>query len=162
MNKHLYDEVYVVGPDSTVSIGGDLTVCSSFESLLEYLKTKNVSVNSDLRVVHGVLTSAKSIPKDLKGRQAFILLRDPADDDLGMLLDADADDDYNELGTEIERVLESNEVASFFFEIDDVYILYGYEMSLALSVDEDEIDENIIHDCKSIAIEARKLNAEDK
>ena len=67
MDKYLYDEIYVVGTDSAVSATGELTVCESLEELLQHLKTKNVSINSDLRILHGVLTSAKAIPKDLKG-----------------------------------------------------------------------------------------------
>lgn len=162
MEKHLYNEVYVVGPDSVVSDGGELTICSSFEDLLTYLKTKNVSINSDLRVLHGVLTSAKSIPKTFKNRQPFLLLEDPEKDGNGIMLDPDVDNDCNELASEIERVLQgSEEVASFFFEIDHVYILYGYELSLTLSVDEDDLDEDTIKDCLEISQEARKLNEDD-
>lgn len=102
MDKHLYDEVYVVGADSAVSAGGELTVCGSFESLLEYLKTKSVSINADLRVIHGVLTSARSIPSDFKNRQAFILLKDPESSDHGILLDSDAENSCSELASEIE------------------------------------------------------------
>jgi len=157
MEKYLYKEVYVVGVDSTVSAHGELTVCDSFEKLLTYLKTKNVSVNSDLRVLHGVLTSAKSIPKELKGRQPFIMLKDPEADGYGILLDSDTDDDCEELGAEIESVLQNPEVATFFFEIEHVYILYGYEISLTLAVDEDDLDEEIISDCLQISEAAKEL-----
>jgi len=162
MEKYLYTEVYVVGPDSVVSDGGELTICSSFEDLLNYLKTKNVSINSDLRVLHGVLTSAKSIPKTFKNKQPFILLKDPEANDHGVMLDPDVDNDCNELATEIERMLGSEEAASFFFEIDDVYILYGYELSLTLSIDEDDLDEDIIKDCLEVSQAARKLNEDNQ
>jgi len=161
MNKYLYDEVYIVGVDHAISSGGELKVCGSFESLLEYLKTKSVSINPGLRVVHGVLTSAKSIPKDFKTRQPFIILTDPTDPTYGILLDSDTEDDCTELASEIERVLESEEAASFFFEIDHVFILYGYELGLTLSVDEDDIDEEIISDCLEVADTARELIGED-
>ena len=161
MEKHLYDEIYLVGVDNTVSPCGDLTVCATFEDLLSHLKTKNASIDSDLRILHGVLTSAQSIPSDLKGRQPFIILKDPNVHDQGILLDSAADDDCKELAAEIERMLESEEVASFFFEIDHVYVLYGYELSLTLAADEDELDEEIISACLEIAEAARKLNIED-
>lgn len=160
MEQYLYNEVYVVGTDVTISAGGDLVVCSSFEDLLNYLGAKNVSINSDLRVIHGVLTSAQSIPKDLKGLQPFILLKSP-ENDHGILFDADADDDCAELAAEIEKILESGEIASFFFEIDNVYILYGYELSLTLSVDEGDLAEEIISECLEVAEAARKLNTKD-
>jgi len=161
MEKYLYKEVYIVGPDSVISAAGELTICESFEDLLNYLKTKNVSINSDLRVLHGILTSAKSIPKDLKNRQPFILLEDPESSGHGLLLDPDTDNDCKELASEIERVLTSEEVASFFFEIDQVYILYGYELSLTLSVDEDDLDEDTIKDCLEVGAAARKLNEDN-
>jgi len=161
MDKHLYKEVYIVGADSALSISGELTVCSSFESLLEHLKTKNISINSDLRVLHGVLTSAKSIPKDFKDKQAFLLLEDPDSKDHGIVRDADADS-CEELAAEIMTVLDSEEIASFFFEIENVYILYGYELSLTMSVDEGDLDEDIIETCIEVAEEARKLNEDNK
>lgn len=161
MEKYLYKEVYVAGPDSTVTTSGELTICGSFEALLNHLKTKSVIINSDLRVLHGVLTSAKTIPKDFNHRQPFILLKDPDSNDRGIMLDADAENDCNELASEIERLLENGEVASFFFEMDDIYILYGYELSITLSVDEDELDEEIIEDCLVVAKAAKKLNTED-
>ena len=161
MEKYLYTEVYVVGADHTVAAGGELTVCGSFETLLDYLKTKNVSINSDLRVLHGVLTSAKTIPADFKNRQPFVLLQDPDSEDHGVLLDPDTENDCKELALEIEMMLESEEIASFFFEIDNVYILYGYELSLTLSVDEDDLDEEIISDCIEIAAAARKLSEDN-
>jgi len=160
MDEHLYKEVYIVGTDSAVSAGGELTVCSSFETLLSHLKTKNISINSDLRVLHGVLTSARSIPKDFKNRQPFLLLKDPDTADHGVLLDADADD-CDELAACIEHTLGSEEIASFFFEIEHVYILYGYELSLAMSIDEDDLDEDTITSCIEVAEAAKKLNTEE-
>jgi hypothetical protein len=161
MDKHLYSEVYIVGADSTVSDWGELTVCGSFEDLLEYLKTKSVGISSDLRVIHGVLTSAKTIPSEFKSRQPFILVQDPESSDHGILLDSDSEDDCNELASEIERLMESGEVASFFVEIDHIYILYGYELNLTLSVDEDDLDEDIIADCIEVAEAARRLNKDE-
>jgi len=160
MDKYLYSEVYVVGTDSALSAGGELVVYSSFEDLQTHLKTKNISINTDLRVLHGILTSARSIPKDFKDKQPFLLLKDPDSADHGVLLDADSDS-CEELAQEIEKVLNSEEMASFFIEIEHVYILYGYELSLAMSVDEDDLDEDIISSCLEVAEAARKLNTED-
>lgn len=161
MDKHLYKEVYVVGTDNTVSTSGELTVCGSLEDLLSYLKSKNISINPDLRVIHGVLTPGTAIPKDLKGRQPFILLQDPDNSDHGIILDSDTEDDCRELASEIEEVLGSEEGVSFFFEMENVYILYGYELSLTLSIDEDDIDEELISDCLLIGAAAKNLSKEE-
>jgi len=160
LEQSLYKEVYVVGVDNTTSPSGELRVYDSFEKLLTHLRMKNISVCSDLRVVHGVLTSAKSIPKNRRGRGAFILLEDPETSEHGILLDSDSDDCV-ELASEIERALVGPETASFFFTIDHVYILYGYELNVGLSVDEDEIHEDFIADCMLIAEVAKKQLGEE-
>lgn len=154
---HLYEEVYIVGVDHTVTPLGELEIFDQYERLLSHLRTKNISICSDTRVIHGMLTSAKSIPKDLCGKQAFILLFDPNSGSQGILFDSGSDNNCQELATEIQKLLVSEEAASFFFEIDDVYILYGYELNVVMSVDEDDLDEEIISTCKKIADEAAKL-----
>jgi hypothetical protein len=162
MKRHLYNEVYVVGTDNTVSTSGELTVCDSLEDLLTYLKSKNISINPDLRVLHGVLTPATVIPKDLKGRQPFILLVDPDSVDHGIILDSDTEDSCAELASEIEEILNSEEGVSFFFEMENVFILYGYELSLTLSIDEDDIDEEIVSDCLEIGKAAKNLSKKEE
>lgn len=159
MKDYLYKEVYVVGADNQLTVTGELNLYLSFEDLLAYLKTKNVSINSDLRVLHGVLTPAKIIPKDLKDRQPFIILQDSMIYDQGIIIDSD--NNYDELAQEIEEALSNEETAQYFFEIDNVFILYGYEISLTLSADEDDIDESIIADCLLISDNAKKLDKEN-
>jgi hypothetical protein len=154
---HIYREVYAAAPDSTVTPVGEVGLFDNYEKLLEHLRTKNICVCPDLRVIHGILTSAKSIPRNLRNRQAFILLFDPKNEGQGVLLDSAAEDNCQELATEIQNLLASEEAASFAFEIDDVYILYGYELNVVMSVDEDDIDEEIISTCKEIAEDAEKL-----
>jgi hypothetical protein len=157
LDKYLYEEVYVVGVDHITSASGELTVCRGLESLLVHLGTKVIGVNSDLRVLHGVLTSAKAIPKDTCGKQAFILLADPDDKGSGSVIDSSADDNCEELAAEIESLLSSEEVAPSFIEIDNAFILYGYEINIILSIDEEDIDDGIISSCLDVALRAKEL-----
>jgi len=155
----LYEEVYIVGVDTAVTPSGELVVCSSYEQLLSHLKTKNISICSDLRVIHGVLTSAKSIPRDLRNQQAFIVVMDQENHSHGVILDSESDDDYKELAYEVRSLLKGNESANFLYDIDQMFILYGYELSIVMSVDEDDIEtDDTIETCKSIADIAEKLD----
>ena len=155
----LYEEVFIVGVDNTVTPSGELVICGSYEQLLNYLKTKNISICSDLRVVHGVLTSAKSIPKNLKNIQPFIIIIDQENYSHGVILDSESDNDYKALSYEIRSTLKGNKVANFFFEMDQIFILYGYELSVVMSVDEDDVDEGVTIDtCREVADVAKKLN----
>jgi hypothetical protein len=158
IDRFLYQEVFVVGVDHVTSIAGELKICESFEDMVEYLRSKTVGISLDLRVLHGVLTSAKAIPNDFCGRQAYILLTDPEGDGYGSFLDSTADDSCEELAEEIEKLLSSEEIAVSFLEIDDVYVLYGYELNIILSVDEDEIDEELIAQCLKAGEKAKELD----
>jgi len=155
----LYEEIYIVGVDTAITPSGELVVCASYEQLLNHLKTKNISICSDLRVIHGVLTSAKSIPKDLKNQQAFIVIINQENYSHGVILDSESDDDCKELAYEIRSSLKGNESANFLYDIDQIFILYGYELSIVMSVDEDDIETgDTIETCKSIADVAEKLD----
>lgn len=164
LDNFLYQEVFVVGVDHITSSFGELTVCKSFEEMVDYLRGKTVGVSSDLRVLHGVLTSSKAIPNDFCGRQAYILLTDPEregfaeGDSYGSFLDSTSDDSCEELADEIEKILASEEIAVSFLEIDNVYILYGYELNIILSVDEDEVDEDLISQCLEAGAKAKELD----
>lgn len=157
LNKHLYSEVFVVGVDNITAKSGELAAFKSFENLIEHLGTKSIGINSDLRAMHGVLTSAKAIPNNFCGRQAFILIADPENPGYGLLIDSDSDNDCGELAKEIENLLKSEEIAANFVEIDNVFILYGYEINIILSVDEDEIDEEMIASCVEVGKRAKEL-----
>lgn len=163
IDDHLFKEVFVVGIDHITASSGELAVYRSFEDLINYLSTKSIAVNSDLRALHGVLTSGKAIPQDFCGRQAFILIVDPESDNHGILIDSDSEDDCKGLAAEIEKLLANEEIAANFVEIDNVYILYGYEMNITLSVNEEDIDEDMMGSCAKVGLAAKELakNLED-
>lgn len=161
IKDYINKEVYVVGADSVSCVCEEIKIFLSFEELINHLKTKNLEINNDLRVIHGVLTSAKTIPADLRGRQAFIVLLDPAVEDQGMLFDSSSDNNFRDLAEEVESLVDSED-ADFLCTIDDIFIVYGYEMPLTLAVDEDDLDEEIIESCLEIAEAAAKLKPQEK
>lgn len=157
IEDYLYQEVFVVGVDHITAASGELMVLKSFEDLINHLSTKHIGVNSDLRALHGVITSAKAIPRDFCGRSAFILIVDPEVEGYGLLIDSDAEDNCQDLAAEIEKLLVNEEIAANFVEIDNVYVLYGYEMSIILSVDENDLDEEMIVGCAKVGNSAKEL-----
>jgi hypothetical protein len=149
LERYKFKEVYVAGTDHTVASGGDLIGFDSLESLLDYLKEKNPSIcGTEIRVVHGVLTPARSIPANFESQTIFILIEDSFEE--GLLLDSSAETP-EELAGEIEKALNSSEMAAEMIDIDDVFILYGHELNVCLSVDEEDIDEDIIETCLKVA-----------
>jgi hypothetical protein len=87
-----------------------------------------------------------------------------------------------EVSEEVQKIFKDRDLASFGFTIDDVFVLYGYEVTIAYSsnsstairrgqiralndndgvyaIDEFDIDENRFRKLEKIAEEARKLHA---
>jgi len=160
-DDYLFQEVFVAGVDHITASAGELVVLKSFEDLIDYLSTKSVNVNPDVRVLHGILTSGKAIPQDFCGRQVFILIVDPSSEDgWGLLIDSDSEDDCHGLASEIEKLLANEEIAANFVDIDNVYVLYGYEIPVSLSVNEDDLDEDMIASCAKVALHAKELAKE--
>ena len=154
LERYKFKEAFVAGTDHTVITSGDLIAFESLETLLEHLKTKNPSVSgNEVRVLHGVVTPARSIPADFDGQTIFILVEGYYEE--GIVFDSSAETP-EELADEIEKVMNDPEIAVELTDIDDIYILYGQELNTCLSVDEDDIDDEMIDACKKVAKAAEK------
>jgi hypothetical protein len=150
----IYREVYVITVDSIVQqTAGRLEVHLSFENLVESLSKKSHMSGSEIRVLHGILTPARVVPSRLRGRQAFIIIVDE-DSKYGSAFDSDADDSCDELAAEIEAIANNSDIRP---DIDDIFILYGYELGLTLSVSEDDINEDVMQRCAAVGLESRKI-----
>lgn len=141
LSDKLFKEVYVVGADHIVSSSGPLKAFENLEDLLGFLAKKNVSTNSDLRVLHGYLTPAAVIPRELGNCNPYILIEDPYSLGNGLIFEADAED-FEELAEEVEEALQSQEVSAFFAEMENAYLFYGYELNVVLSVNEEDLDDD--------------------
>lgn len=138
--------------------------------LVEYLKRLTPSLDHDTVVLHGVLTKASSIPKNLRRKKAYIILEDIYSADQALVLEAGIQSD-KELAKKIDAIIDGNDKHLFPVpwrnyaidtDIDDIYILYGYEVSVILSLEEEELDEEIIDTCKKIANDAEVINMLNK
>ena len=138
--------------------------------LVEYLKRLTPSLDYDTVVLHGILTKASSIPKNLRGKKAYIILDDIYSADQALVLEAGVQSD-KELAEKINAIIDGNDNHllplpwrnyTIDTDIDDVYILYGYEVSIVLSLDEEELDDEIIDTCKKIANDAKVISTLNK
>ena len=130
----------------------EMFVTDSLTDLVENLQGKN-ETDLPLRIANGVLTNATSIPDNLYGKTPWLIISNPVDDDMGYLVELYVDNP-DDIAEAIERIIDES---SGFIDIDDVFILYGYELNVCLAINEDEIDEDTIEICKSIAAEAEKM-----
>lgn len=155
-DNSLFKEVFITGPDYARSSSGTLSVFDTLEDLVEYLRGKMISISSGVRVLHGYLTPAAVIPKNLRKCVPFIIVEDPTFEGQGMIHDSDGED-YEDVAMEIESVLDREEVASSFADISHIFILYGYELSVVMTVDEEELSENRIKLSAEVSEDAKKL-----
>ena len=157
LNAITGDECFIAGPDGEVD-SGELTAYESIDELLLYLKQTNPITEQNLLVIHGALTEATALPEDFKDRSnnIYIIVTDPGDIEAGAIWHSECGGDVDALAAEIEHLI-NNKKPYDKLGIEDVFIMYGYELELGLCVNEDDVDEEIITGCKEIAEEATKL-----
>lgn len=149
MDQFRNTEVFIVTGSEEEELS-DIFVTDNRTDLDEHLILKNPAIDEDVRVFHGVLTFASFLPASLKGRSAFIVCVAPDKMDRGCVVEGGTTID--ELANELEAIIKSaNPITFGEVDIDCLYILYGYQLELGLTVNEDEIDEEYIFACEQIA-----------
>ena len=149
MDHFLGQEVFVVTGAEEDEIS-DLFVTNSRLSLDEHLLQMAAATDSDTRVFHGVLATAEFIPASFHGKSTFIICLHPHKTDEGYV--GEGPDNPGELVIEVEAIINSTglEIPGGKLSIDHLYILYGYQLKLALAINEDEVDEEYIFTCSQI------------
>ena len=130
----------------------EIKVFATWKNLILHLNNMNAAIDSDTRVFHGILSPAEVLPSSFKGKSIFVVCLDPTDKTRtkGCLVES-VSDTPADLGEEIESVISMGESShAQSIDIDDIYILYGYQLEVCLSINEEEIDEEILHTCKKI------------
>jgi hypothetical protein len=149
MDQFRNEEVFIVTGNEEEETS-ELFITNDRMDLNEHLILKNPAVDEDVRLFHGVLTTAEFLPADFKGRSVFIVCLAPDKMDQGCVVEGGATP--SEVAKEIEAIILSASPFTFGdLDIDSIYILYGYQLELGLAVNDDEIDEEYIYACQDIA-----------
>ena len=143
------DMVYLLGVDGMSEVG-ELACYDFFSGLKEHLTLISPDSEPGLMALHGVLTSAKFIPGEIPDVSVWIVLQNPDNEDEGCLIEASAEGGPDVIAKEIENLLESIDCPVDNIDIDDVFLLYGYELNLGYGVNEDEIDDERLKECKQM------------
>lgn len=161
IDKYLGQEVFVAGIEDDFSeIGGsqELFLCKTLEGLHDHLNSLTPTMDSDVRVLHGVLTNGMVLPSSLRRRSAFFILPNIyAGDGLGSVMDADVSS-INELADKITEMI--SEGVYHIYDPEDVFILYGYEIKVTLGIADDEVDDEAISAGEKILQEVNKISKE--
>jgi hypothetical protein len=129
----------------------DIFFTADIDALKLHLLYMDPIVDNDIRVLHGMLTSAKCLPPSFHGKSVFLVAIDPKSLKSGCVVES-ACDSPGDLAEEIEGVIEQGgPFNSFVVGIEDIFVFYGYQLSLALTINGDDLDEEVIESCKLIA-----------
>lgn len=156
MDHLIGQEVFVVtGAEEEDT--SEIFVTDNRDNLNEHLMLKQPDIDGDTRVFHGVLAPAEFLPNSFHGKSTFIICVHPSKLSGGCVVEGA--DSPSELASEIETMIHSCSLFTIGdrIRIDQVYILYGYQLGLGLTINEDEIDEEIVFSCSIIADEAAEV-----
>ena len=160
LSKYVGKEVFLVtGGEDDPAV--DIGVFENWIDLVEQLKTLTPTADPETRVFHGILTSGEFIPSSFHGKSAFIVCIEPYEDSKGNIIESTGGSPAD-LAEEISSIMNlGGPMSGMKIDIDDIYILYGYQIEPCLSVNDDDVDDEIIAVCTEIAeeIEIAKIMA---
>jgi len=158
LNAYHSDEVYIVCADEDLDTHGVLMVFERLSRLQGYMSTLNVDHAKQLRVLHGILAPARYLPSSLRGKTPFLIIQSRTDLEKGMAFEVTSST-VDDLAADISSVVENaGTIALADFEgVDDMSILWGYEVRICLTIDEDELDEEALDGCIAISAEVKEI-----
>lgn len=163
MEYYVNKEIFVVAEDEMNTV--EIVIydeVDGIDSVVEYLQTLSPIHDLNTKVYHGVLTPAEVLPSSSRGKKCFILVMDletglgqvPLE---GCVFESDCKEDISVLAEEIEHIVNDNEYVTFPIGIENLFVLYGYSVEVTLSVNDEEVDEEVIDTCKKIAEEVMQI-----
>lgn len=149
--NHVYTEVFIVA----LNLGRHqrIEIYSELFDVMESLNPRSINNSKDIKVVHGHLLSATILPSSFNGVGAFILVNLP-NTNYG-LFTGDTFYSPDELAAAIQTI-----VSHKHDKIEDIFVLYGTEIALTLSVAADELDEELVERSGTITKEIRQIETE--
>lgn len=161
--NYFYKNVYVIGYDSNEAETGkreSLQIIDDSTEIIAHLRSRDAITDYDIKVLLGWLTPATVLPKNLRGKIPYILVQSP-NISYGFIIESCAESG-KELSKEVEKILD---IADIYINddvgIENIYILYGQELNVTLSLDEDYFDEEVISSCEKIVDEVKQITEEN-
>jgi len=152
------DEIYILCADEDRETHGLLKIFERLSRLQGYMATLNVDQAKELRVLHGILTPARYLPSSLRGKSSFLVIQNRTDAEKGLVFETTSSC-VGDLAGDISSVVENagSIALTDFDSIDDLAILWGYEVQICLTIDEDELDEEALDGCIAISAEVKEI-----
>ena len=163
------EESFIYGPRyDTVeeALFGGISCHDSAVDLMEELAELNTeSCEQDTAALHGVLARAAAIPAEIPyGMDAYLIVLQGTS---GTIIEIQEDDKaeglVDAIGAFASGELEDGDGEQLeAIDIDDMYVLYGYQLEVVLTIDEDKVDEEKIVQANRIFEEIEEMVAENE
>lgn len=152
LDSSIGDEVIIICPkaeDFANVLIGSVEICDQMveivDSLLEYPAIDSL----DYGVLHGVLTEASSLPASIpKGVKVFLLIMDEGFE-VGGAFELKSNN-IRTIAEEIRCLVIGSDTEDIAVAIEQIYVIYGYEMKLMLTIDESTTDDEVLASCKKL------------
>lgn len=152
----LEEDIFLLASDEDEEIG-PIHMFNNIDDVEAHLARLNPIIDSNMRLLHGVLTSAEFLPSSFHGKSAYVVCTDPDESSDAMVIESGALGP-KELADELEQFLNGGGgVFATIPDIDDIFIFYGYEISTCLAPVLEDMDDEAIETCKLIAEEATAI-----
>lgn len=156
----LGEAAYVVGRNIVSNIVGPIEFFDSVMDVTGYLDSYSVASEGELRLLNGVVANVLSIPKSIPNSLEIMLLLPHAySTDNGIIVEIKTLQQLEEAITSIVKdvieIDESSELSQALIEIntqkiEDIYVLYGYEIELYYHFDPMEQDEEMVDSAEKV------------
>lgn len=152
INLYVGKEVFFISGSEDEDMS-DLYIYDDWMGVIDQLKIMSPIIEMETRVFHGILTHSEFLPNSFRRKSVFIVQLNSGDSSKANIIESESGSSW-ELANEIEDIIKTNNsVLDIKIDIEDIFILYGYKIETCLSINEDDIDEEIIESCRSIAEE---------
>ena len=139
-------EVFIIGQDETSIVSAEIHVFRTYKELWEHVVQLELSVDYDVRVIHGVLITAEVLPSNLNGTTPYVVMCDINESEMGSVVGKMTEipaASIAELAEALETII-GDPVQEVTTNVDNMYVLYGYEPHLSIHLDTEELDEGPI------------------
>lgn len=146
---YLNKEVFII------SVGEEddecqICILEDISEVKDYLKALNSKLDGVVNVYHGVLSSAEFLPAELKNTTPFLVCLSPEGIETGYVIKI-SPPSIERLVKEIESTVKNGGDTSYYdIPIEYIQILYGYQLEICLTIDDEELEEETIRFGKGI------------
>lgn len=166
LHKYLNEKIFIlIERDRRDAEVDSVEICKfdTFEELEYYVNATPVLESFTRHIYHGILTSAMALPATISRliTPLIISLENEVDGiESGIVLEPDTLNSNKSIAEDIELLMSGKlDIVGSVLTIDTTYIFYSYKIKATETMIVEDIDEDLLERCKSVADEVNSLIA---